>query len=183
MNISELKAQLRTHPELNVNILRPDGTAIPAHYHLTEVGHVAKNFVDCGGKFRASETCVLQTHFGSTRDDGHRLTAGKFAMILDLAKPILPTEDLLVEVEYEAGVISQAPLAGVRVVNGALQLQLGAAFPEHPCELVLWRQVRELERSQRHDDDGRPHGRHLFTHRARACAVQFRALALALERR
>ena len=32
----------------------------------------------------------------------------------------------LVEVEYEAGVISQAPLAGVRVVNGALQLQLGS---------------------------------------------------------
>ena len=126
MNIFELKAQLHTHPKLNVNILQPDNTAIPAHYHLTEVGHVAKNFVDCGGKFRASETCVLQTHFGSTRDDGHRLTAGKFAMILDLAKPILPTEDLLVEVEYEAGVISQAPLAGVRVVNGALQLQLGS---------------------------------------------------------
>jgi hypothetical protein len=38
----------------------------------------------------------------------------------------MPTEDLLVEVEYEAGVISQAPLAGVRVVNGALQLQLGS---------------------------------------------------------
>ena len=38
----------------------------------------------------------------------------------------LPTEDLPVEVEYEAGVISQAPLAGVSVVNGALQLQLGA---------------------------------------------------------
>lgn len=126
MNIPELKARLRAHPELNVRILRPDGTAIPAHYHLTEVGHVAKRFVDCGGKFRASETCVLQTHFGSPRDDGHRLTAGKFAMILDLAKPILSTEDLPVEVEYEAGVISQAPLTVVNVENGVLQLQLGA---------------------------------------------------------
>lgn len=126
MNLPELKARLRAHPELNVSILRPDGTAIPAHYHLTEVGHVVKNFVDCGGKFRASETCVLQTHFGSPRDDGHRLTAGKFAMILDLARPILPAEDLPVEVEYEAGLISQAPLAGVGVVNGVLLLQLGS---------------------------------------------------------
>jgi hypothetical protein len=126
MNLPELKARLRAHPGLNVSILRPDGTAIPAHYHLTEVGHVAKNFVDCGGKFRASEMCVLQTHFASPHDDGHRLTAGKFAMILDLAKPILPTEDLPVEVEYEAGVISQAPLTGVSVVNGGLQLQLGS---------------------------------------------------------
>lgn len=126
MNLPELKERLRAHPDLNVSILRPDGTAIPAHYHLTEVGHVAKRFVDCGGKFRTSETCVLQTHFASTRDDGHRLTAGKFAMILDLAKPILPSEDLPVEVEYEAGVISQAPIAEVRVVSGALQLQLGS---------------------------------------------------------
>jgi hypothetical protein len=126
MNLPELKARLRAHPGLNVSIIRPDGTAIPAHYHLTEVGHVVKNFVDCGGKFRASETCVLQTHFGSPRDDGHRLTAGKFAMILDLARPILPAEDLPVEVEYEAGLISQAPLAGVGVVNGVLLLQLGS---------------------------------------------------------
>jgi hypothetical protein len=126
MNLPELKARLRAHPELNVSILRPDGTAIPAHYHLTEVGHVAKSFVDCGGKFRASETCVLQTHFGSPRDDGHRLTAGKFAKILDLAKPILPAEDLPVEVEYEAGIISQAPLADISVVSGVLQLQLGS---------------------------------------------------------
>jgi hypothetical protein len=126
MNLPELKARLRAHPDLNVSIQRPDGTAIPAHYHLTEVGHVAKNFVDCGGKFRTSETCVLQTHFASPHDDGHRLTAGKFAMILELAKPILPREDLPVEVEFEAGLISQAPLAGVGVVNGVLQLQLGS---------------------------------------------------------
>ena len=126
MNITDLKAQLRAHPELNVSIRRPDGSLVPAHYHLTEVGHVAKNFVDCGGKFRASETCVLQTHFGSPRDDGHRLTAGKFAKILDLAKPILPAEDLPVEVEYEAGVISQAPLTAVTIENGVLQLKLGS---------------------------------------------------------
>lgn len=126
MNLIELKARLRAHPGLNVGILRPDGTAIPVHYHLTEAGHVAKNFVDCGGKFRASETCVLQIHFASPRDDGHRLTAGKFARILDLAKPILPTEDLPVEVEYEDSVISQAPLSQVRVENGVLQLRLGS---------------------------------------------------------
>jgi hypothetical protein len=126
MNIPELKARLRAHPELNVSILRPDGTAVPAHYHLTEVGHVAKKFVDCGGKFRVSETCVLQIHFAAPQDDGHRLTAGKFARILDLAKPILPTEDLPVEVEYEAGLISQASLARVSLEHGVLQLGLGA---------------------------------------------------------
>lgn len=126
MNLIELTSQLRAHPGLNVSILRPDGQRIPDHYHLTEVGHVAKKFVDCGGKFRASETCVLQIHLGSPQDDGHRLNAGKFVKILDLAKPILPTDGLLVEVEYDAGVISQSPLISTAVVNNTLQLQLGA---------------------------------------------------------
>ena len=126
MNITELKAQLRAHPELDVTILRPDGTQVPAHYHLTEVGHVVKRFVDCGGKFRSNETCVLQTHYGSPRDDGHRLNAGKFAKILELAQPILPADDLTVEVEYDAGVISQSPLTGITLIDGTLQLELGA---------------------------------------------------------
>src|SRR5436190_117460 len=105
MNLTELKAGLHARPELNVTIALPDGGRIPAHYHITEVGHVAKRFVDCGGTVRNSETCVLQTYFGSSKDDGHRLTAGKLAHILDLASPLLPSDDVPVEVEYEDGVI------------------------------------------------------------------------------
>jgi len=124
MNISELKSHLRAHPELPVAIVLPDGGRIPAHYHVTEVGHIAKRIIDCGGTVRASETCVLQTYFGSRKDDGHRLTAGKLAKILELAKPILPVADLPVEVEYEEGVISQFPLAGISLEGGQVVLQL-----------------------------------------------------------
>jgi Family of unknown function (DUF6428) len=125
MNLTELKAQLRAHPELNVAIALPDGGLVPSHYHVTEVGQVVKNFVDCGGTFRASEACVLQTHVGSARDDGHRLKAGRLAQILDLARPILPSEELPVEVEYEDGVVSQFPLVEAIVGNGTLTLRLG----------------------------------------------------------
>jgi hypothetical protein len=125
MNLNELQAQLRAHPELNLLITLPDGGRVPAHFHVTEVGHVAKKFVDCGGTFRASEACVLQTYIGSPRDDGHRLVAGKLAHILELAKPILPAGDLPVEVEYEDGVVSQFPLTGMVAEAGGLVLQLG----------------------------------------------------------
>lgn len=125
MNLTKLKTALRAHPELNVTIALPDGRLVPAHFHVTEVGHVAKKFVDCGGTFRASESCVLQTHFGSSKDDGHRLTAGKLAKILDLAKSILPSGELTVEVEYEEGVISQFPLTETSIKGAALTLQLG----------------------------------------------------------
>lgn len=125
MNITELKAQLQARPDMNVTIQLPDGRRVPAHFHITEVGHVTKKFVDCGGAFRASEACVLQTHLGSPKDDGHRLTAGKLAHILDLAKKILPSGDLPVEVEHEDGVISQFPMAGIAVEGGSLVLQVG----------------------------------------------------------
>jgi hypothetical protein len=125
MNLSALKTTLQAHADLTVHIALPDGGRIPAHYHVTEVGHVAKRFIDCGGTVRTSETCVLQTYFGSPQDDGHRLTAGKLAHILELAQPILATGELPVEVEYEAGVISQFPLTGCTVGAGGLVLELG----------------------------------------------------------
>ncbi len=125
MNLTELKAQLQTQPGLTITIALPDGGRVPAHFHITEVGHLAKRFIDCGGTIRTSETCVLQTYFGSPKDDGHRLTSGKLAKILDLAQPILPSDELPVEVEYEEGVISQFPLAEVTVDAGGLVLQLG----------------------------------------------------------
>ncbi|HEX2860687.1 MAG TPA: DUF6428 family protein [Lacunisphaera sp.] len=126
MNLNQLRAQLRAHPDLTVAIVLPDGGRIPAHFHVTEVGHVAKKFVDCGGTFRASEACVLQAFAGSAHDDGHRLSAGRLAHILDLAAPILPSGDLPAEVEYEDGIVSQFPLAGTGMEAGELVLQLAA---------------------------------------------------------
>ncbi len=125
MNLNELKSILFAHANRSIAMELPDGGFIPAHFHVTEVGHVAKKFVDCGGTFRASEVCVLQTYIGAPADDGHRLTARRLAKILDLAKPILPASDLPVEIEYETEVISQFPLETVRADAGVLTLQLG----------------------------------------------------------
>src|SRR4051812_24009701 len=124
MNITDLKSGLAAHAGLTVQLTLPDGRAVPPHYHITEAGHIAKRFVDCGGTFRTNEACVLQVHFGAARDDGHRLTAAKLAHILELAKPILSSDELPVELEYEDEVISQFPLAGIAVEAGSLMLQL-----------------------------------------------------------
>jgi hypothetical protein len=123
MNVIELKSCLQASPDHNVSILLPDGDRVPRHFHVTEVGHVTKKFVDCGGTFRSSETCVLQTLVGS--DDHHRLTAGRLAHILDLAKPVLPIADLPVEIEYEDGVISQFPLQDIMEEGASFALRLG----------------------------------------------------------
>lgn len=126
MNLNELKTCLQKRPELNLAFVLPDGRRVPAHFHVTEVGHITRNFVDCGGTFRRSEGYVLQTHVGSSHDDGHRLTAGKLAKILGLAQALVTSEELPVEVEYEDGMVSQFSLQGAGLADGELAFQLGA---------------------------------------------------------
>jgi hypothetical protein len=125
MNLHELKTQLRAHRDARVIIALPNGGTVPRHFHVTEVGHVAKQFVDCGGKFRAIESCVLQTWTRSAQDDGHRLTAGKLDYILGLASRILPSDHLPVEVEHEDGVVSQFPIESIAVTGAELTVHLG----------------------------------------------------------
>jgi len=122
MKLRELKSLLRAHPAVHPRFLLPNGEEIPAHFHITEVGHVAKKFVDCGGTFRDRETCVLQTYVADDYD--HRLKASRFADILDLGRPILPDHDLEIEVEWDCCVVSQYPIASGRAVADRLEFQL-----------------------------------------------------------
>lgn len=111
MKLNELRSVLESHPEKFPRFVLPDGDRVPAHFHLTEVGHVAKNFIDCGGTIRKTESTVLQL-WVNDGDSDHRLTAGKMAKILALGKGVLPHEDLDVEVEYDDYAISQFPITG-----------------------------------------------------------------------
>lgn len=124
MNIRTLKASLLQHPDQQVRFVLPDGDAIPAEFHVTEVGHVVKNFIDCGGTTRSVEACLLQT-WVSEDDKDHRLTAGKLAKILDLSRKVVPSEDLNVEVEYDCCVVGQYNLDTSSTDGKVLSFQLG----------------------------------------------------------
>ena len=129
MKLYELKSILREHPDANPRFILPDGDAIPAHFHITEVGHVSKRFIDCGGTLHDSrETCVLQTWAAS--DLEHRLNGATFAKILELGNAILPGDDLDVEVEYDCCVTSQYPIASAEVTAGRLDFQLEAKLTD-----------------------------------------------------
>lgn len=125
MNLRELKSLLRAHPAATPRFLLPDGDAIPAHFHITEVGHVAKRFVNCGGTVHDSlETCLLQTYVAG--DLEHRLDGATFTKILDLGKAVLPGDDLEVEVEYDCCVTAQYPIASAQASREHLDFQLEA---------------------------------------------------------
>jgi hypothetical protein len=119
MNIAEFKNALGAHPQKNIRFVFPDGDLIEPDFHVTEVGHIVKNFVDCGGTRRKVESCLLQT-WVAANDKEHRLSAGKLSGILDLANSLLPSPELEVEIEYEGCTISQYPLESVKVEGDEL---------------------------------------------------------------
>lgn len=123
MTINELIIHLRSNAEKPISIHLPDGSVVPPHYHVTEVGHVTKRFIDCGGTKRIQETCLLQTWIHD--DVEHRLLAGKLAAIFDRAGDILPHENLQVEVEHELDVVAQFPLESAETRPEGLILHLG----------------------------------------------------------
>lgn len=124
MNIQTLKATLLQHPDNHVRFILPDGDPIPPEFHVTEVGHVVKNFIDCGGTVRSQESCLLQTWVGEG-DQDHRLTAGKLARILELSRKVVPSEALEVEVEYDCCVVAQYTVDSASVAGGELRFTLG----------------------------------------------------------
>lgn len=122
--LSRLRADLMAAPDLPLTVVWPDGEAIEAHFHVTEVGRVRKDFVDCGGTIRSLTTCLLQTWVGDDTD--HRITGAKLLRALDHAEPILGGEDLPVELEYEACNVVQLRLVSVSPEDGALVLRLAS---------------------------------------------------------
>src|SRR5258707_12818728 len=109
MTLHNLQDALEANPKRFPRFVLPDGDYIPAHAHVTEVGHVVRNFIDCGGLVGKEEKIVLQTHVGN--DTEHRLRSDRFATILKLGNRVIPSANLDVDVEYDCCVVAHYPIA------------------------------------------------------------------------
>lgn len=107
MKLSDVKKSL---PQLSgINFRLPDGSYVPQHFHVTEVGLVTKHFIDCGGVER-KET-VVNFQLWEAGDYDHRLAPQKFLKILDISRKVLgESEDLNIEVEYQQSTIGKFDL-------------------------------------------------------------------------
>lgn len=127
MKISEFKKHLEAHPTAELQFVLPDGDLIPLHAHVTEIGRVDKNFIDCGGTARNSSNCTLQV-WVAENDEEHRFQPGKLAKVMDMATPLFRGDDLDVEIEYEdcCTELSQYPVLEVQQTAAALTFKLGS---------------------------------------------------------
>jgi hypothetical protein len=103
MKLSEIKNHLNSLEQ--ITFMLPNGELVPTHFHVTEVGKITKNFIDCGGTVRNEEVANFQ--LWNADDFNHRLHPEKLTHIIELSEKVLGLEDLEIEVEYQADTIGK----------------------------------------------------------------------------
>lgn len=106
MKLSEIKKHLQSSDGVQFKL--PDGTMVPEHFHVTEVGIITKDFIDCGGTVRHEKVANFQ--LWNANDTEHRLKAGKLLKIIELSEKVLGIGDLEIEVEYQSDTIGKYDL-------------------------------------------------------------------------
>lgn len=107
MKLSEVKKNLAKAEAVNFQL--PDGTFVPEHFHVTEIGLVTKHFIDCGGTVRTERIANFQ--LWDANDFEHRLKPQKLLKIINLSERVLEIDDLEIEVEYQNDTIGKYGLA------------------------------------------------------------------------
>ncbi len=103
MKLSEIKKHLNQLDTIAFEL--PNGSLVPSHFHVTEVGRVSKHFIDCGGTVRKEEVANFQ--LWQANDYDHRLHPEKLVNIIALSEKVLGLEDLDIEVEYQGETIGK----------------------------------------------------------------------------
>ena len=106
MTLSEVKSILKSlNKQSDLCIQLSTGESIPPHFHITEVGLLTKNFIDCGAKIRTEKKVTLQLWHADDTD--HRLSPADLLSIIVDSQEALYLPDESVEVEYQTSSISK----------------------------------------------------------------------------
>lgn len=106
MILSEFKAYLQNAEDLNFKL--PNGTDVPKHFHVTEVGESTKSFIDCGGTVRSEK--VVNFQLWCAEDYEHRLTPERLLTIITLSEDKINIGNHQIEVEYQGNTIGKYAL-------------------------------------------------------------------------
>jgi hypothetical protein len=106
MKLSQIKTILATAKAVNFQL--PDGSLVPEHFHVTEIGMSTKKFIDCGGTVRTEK--VVNFQLWNANDTDHRLKPEKLQKIIFLSENVLGIEDHEIEIEYQNSTIGKYAL-------------------------------------------------------------------------
>ena len=124
ITLQMFRSAINNNPDAPMQFMLPDQSFIAPHFHITEVGKVQKDFIDCGGTSRALTSCLLQILVADDTD--HRLKTTKLAGIFNFANKLFSADDIPVEVEYEQDAISQFPVTDIEITPAGILFILGS---------------------------------------------------------
>ncbi len=127
--LSDLQNALREDQPQKIRMILPDGTAVPSHFHVTEVGRVQKDFIDCGDTQRRTLNAQLQLLVATDFD--HRLSPAKLLKIIEMSQPVLGDEPLPLTVEYGQKVAVVYEVSKIEADTESVQLHL--VTPQTGC--------------------------------------------------
>jgi hypothetical protein len=139
MKLSQLKTVLKAIDQ--IIFFLPNGSRVPEHFHVTEVGVITKNFIDCGGTVR-KET-VVNFQLWEANDFEHRLQPKKLLDIIALSEKIIGLEDYVIEVEYQEATIGKYDLEFNGTYFGLLNKQT-ACLAQDQCGIPAEKQKVKL---------------------------------------
>jgi hypothetical protein len=153
MKLSQVKNILKTVEAVNFNL--PNGTTVPEHFHVTEVGLITKKFIDCGGTVRNES--VVNFQLWDANDFEHRLKPQKLLNIIELSEKVLGIGDFEIEVEYQSKTIGKYDLD----FNGkdfVLLNKKTACLAQDQCGIPVEKQKVKLSELNNHQNCCSPGG-------------------------
>lgn len=115
MNLALFKEHLKNINE--ISFLKPNGDGIPKHFHITEVGQINKQYIDCGGTIRAES--IISMQLWESVDFWHRLNPSKLLSIIELSEKKLGICNHEIEIEYQGETIGKY---GIEFADGVFKL-------------------------------------------------------------
>lgn len=139
MNLSQFQQALQATTAATLELRIGPQQTLPRHFHVTEVGLVTKDFIDCGGVRRRDQTCVLQTLVA--HDTDHRLSPQKLAGILEKSAALGLDPHLPVDVELQGTSIETWRVVAAQMADNTLIFTLEpkhtACLAEDLCGLAV----------------------------------------------
>ena len=139
MTLEQIKAILPTLN--NVEFQLENGTFVPEHFHVTEVGQITKNFIDCGGTIRNEK--VVNFQLWNADDFEHRLKPAKLLNIIKLSEEKLGIENADIEVEFQSVTIGKYDL-DFNGKNFILKNKTTACLAQDACGIPVKKPKKNL---------------------------------------
>lgn len=126
INYQKFNQVLSDNSDKLVEYYLPNGQKIHGHYHITDIGSVTANFIDCGGQVRSEQHVQIQLWLGADLD--HTLTAQKSQSIFKRSQAVLnlldDLENSAVLIEYKTDLVALYQLGKADVTADRVKFYL-----------------------------------------------------------